>query len=120
MNPVTGLALGRITIGVLTFLAPRLSARIFQLDADATSPYVGRLFASREIVIGAATLASSGEARTRLLAAGVAIDGADGVAGVLAARNGEVGRVAGGMLIAPAVAAVAVGLLEVLRSRSAA
>lgn len=120
MNPVTGLALGRITIGVLTFLAPRLSARIFQLDADAMSPYIGRLFASREIAIGAATLVSTGPVRTRVVAAGAAIDAADGIAGALAARNGEVSRVAGGMLIAPAVGAVVVGLAEIVRSRSAA
>lgn len=121
MNPVTGLALGRIVVGVVMFLAPRLGARIFQLDGSSSaSPYLGRLFGSREIALGAATLVASGPARTRLVAAGVAIDAADGAAGALSARDGDVGKVVGGLLMAPAVGAVAVGLLELVRSRGAA
>ncbi|HWJ82529.1 MAG TPA: hypothetical protein VNS55_09855 [Nocardioides sp.] len=121
MNPVTGLAIGRIVIGIAMFLSPRLGARIFRVDASSSAaPYFGRLFGSREIALGAVTLASSGQARTRLVAAGVAIDAADGAAGALSARDGDVSKVVSGLLIAPAAAAVVVGVAEMLRSRGAA
>jgi hypothetical protein len=121
MDPVSGLALGRIAIGVAMFVAPRLSARLFGLDgAGSATPYVGRLFASREIALGAATLATSGPAQARVVTAGVAVDAADGVAAVLSARSGDVGRVRSALLLAPAVAAVVVGVGAVVRSRSQA
>jgi hypothetical protein len=121
MNPVAGLAIGRIVIGLAMFVAPRLGARLFRLDGSGSAtPYIGRLFASREIALGAATLAASGETRNRLVAAGVAVDAADGVAAVVSAKSGDVGKIVGGLLLAPAIGAVAVGLGEVLRSRSRA
>ena len=66
MEPITGLAYGRIAIGALSLLSPSLTARLFLLD-PTTNPqlsYMGRMFGSREIALGAITLASSGEART--------------------------------------------------------
>src|SRR3954468_23013742 len=114
MDPITGLACGRITVGALTFLSPSLAARLFLLD-PASNPqlsYMGRLFASREIVLGALTLASSGEARRRLVQLGVAVDGADSVTGLLSAGSGAVSKKAGLLLAVAGAAGVATGVLE--------
>ncbi|GAA3818849.1 hypothetical protein [Nocardioides panacisoli] len=121
MNPVAGLAIGRIVIGLAMFVAPRLAARLFQLDGSGSAtPYIARLFASREIALGAATLATSGETRNRLVTVGVAVDAADGVAAILSNKSGDVGKIVTALLLAPAAGAVAVGLGEVVRSRSQA
>ena len=83
MEPITGLAYGRIAIGALSLLSPSLTARLFLLDPK-TNPqlsYMGRMFGSREIALGAITLASSGEARRRLVQLGIAVDGADAYTG---------------------------------------
>ena len=120
MNQLAGLAIGRIVIGIAVFVAPRLSARLFGLDGSSSAtPYIGRLFASREIALGAATLLTEGPARDRVVAAGVAIDAADSVAGVLSARSGDVGKIGAGLLLAPALAAIGVGVGELVRSRVA-
>ena len=78
MDPITGLAYGRIAVGTLSLLSPKLAARLFLLD-PGTNPQVGyvtRLFGSREVALGAITLASSGAARERLVQVGIAVDGA--------------------------------------------
>ena len=65
MDPITGLAYGRIAVGTLSLLSPTLTARLFLLD-PTTNPqlsYMSRMFGSREIALGAITLASSGAAR---------------------------------------------------------
>jgi len=74
MDTITGLALGRVTIGALTFVSPPLAARLFLLDprSNPQLSYMSRLFAAREIALGALTLASSGAARRRLVQVGVA------------------------------------------------
>ena len=83
MDPITGLAYGRIAVGTLSLLSPKLAARLFLLDPQTNPqvPYVTRLFGSREIALGAITLASSGAARERLVQVGIAVDGADLVTG---------------------------------------
>ena len=112
MNPVTGLSLGRIAIGVVALASPPLAGRLFRLDTAANPqlPYLARMFGSREIALGAVTLLASGTTRRNLVAAGIAVDAADAVAGVLAARDGYVSKPTGGFLTAPAVAAVAAGI----------
>ena len=89
MDPITGLAYGRIAVGTLSLLSPTLAARLFLLDpaANPQLPYMTRLFGSREIALGAITLASSGAARERLVQVGIAVDGADVVTGVAAAAS---------------------------------
>lgn len=112
MNPVTGLSLGRIAIGALALASPPLAGRLFRLDTTGNPqlPYLTRMFGSREIVLGAATLLAGGTTRRNLVAAGVAVDAADAVAGLLAARDGYVSKPTGGFLTAPALAAVVVGV----------
>lgn len=112
MNPVTGLALGRIAIGATALAAPALATRLFRLDAASNPqlPYLLRMFGSREVALGAVTLLAPPAARRTVVAAGVAVDLADAAAGVTAARDGLVSRPTGAFLTAPALAAVAAGL----------
>jgi hypothetical protein len=118
MNPVTGLALGRIVIGSLSLVNPDLAAKLFLLDARANRqlPYMTRMFGSREIALGALTLVSSGAARRRLIQFGVAIDGADAFTGIAATSSGAVPKTTGLMMAAAAVGAVATGVMGLLES----
>jgi hypothetical protein len=113
MNPVTGLALGRIAIGVAALTSPSLATRLFRLDGpnNPQLPYMTRMFASREIAVGAVTLVSKGAARRRLVALGIAIDGADAFAGYDAMRSGAVNQSTGIGLVVPAVGAVIAGAI---------
>lgn len=114
MNPVTGLAWGRIALGTVSFVSPDLAARLLRLDAvgNPQLPYLSRMFGSREIGLGAITLMTRGPARRRLVQLGVAIDGADTIAALLAARGGYVGKVTSALLSLPALGAVAIGVAD--------
>ena len=119
MNPVNGLALGRIAIGGMALASPALAAKLFRLDL-ARNPhlaYMTRLFGSREIALGAITLVASGKARRRMIALGMAIDAADGFAGYDAMRSGSVPQTTGIFLTAPAVGAVAAGAVGLVAER---
>ncbi len=113
MDPVTGLAFGRIGVGVISLLSPGLATKLFLLDkrANPQLPYVTRLFGSREIALGGITLASSGAARERLVEVGIAVDSADVLTGVAAAASGAVPKKAGLMLALVAAGAVATGVM---------
>ncbi|MCW2856376.1 MAG: hypothetical protein JWR52_1991 [Marmoricola sp.] len=113
MNPVTGLALGRIAIGVGALTSPSLATTLFRLDGpnNPQLPYMTRMFASREIAVGAITLASRGSARRNLVALGIAIDGADAFAGFDAMRSGAVNQRTGFGLVAPAIGAMIAGAI---------
>ena len=112
MDPITGLAYGRISIGTLSLLFPSFTARLFLLDprSNPQLPYMGRLFGSREIALGAITLASSGDARRRLAQLGVAVDGADTATGIVSAASGSVPKRTGILLALAGAAAVASGI----------
>ncbi|GAB2977309.1 DUF4267 domain-containing protein [Nocardioides montaniterrae] len=119
MDPVTGLSLGRIVIGIGAFFAPELTARIFGLspETNAHLPYMSRMFGAREIAVGAITLTATGEARTRLAMVGVAIDAADATNGLLELKSKRVPVLAGGMLAVVASGAVASGVLALVKNR---
>jgi hypothetical protein len=112
MDPVTGLAIGRIAVGTVALLSPGLAAKMFLLDgaANRSLPYMTRMFGSREIALGGLTLTSSGEARRRLVQVGVAVDGADAFTGIAAAASGAVSKKAGIVLALVAAGAVANGV----------
>ena len=112
MDPVTGLSLGRIAIGAAALASPTFSSRMFRLDGRSNPQlaYMVRMFGSREVALGALTLMARGSARRSFVSAGIAVDLADAVAGVLAARDGSVSKATGAFLAAPAVAAVAAGV----------
>lgn len=112
MDPVTGLSLGRIGIGVVSIGSPALAARMFGLDVTTNPqlPMMTRLFGVREIALGAATLTAKGSARRNLVLAGVAVDAGDAACGVIGVGNQEVGKLSGGMLTAVALGAAATGV----------
>lgn len=70
-----------------------------------------RMFASREIALGAVTLVSKGGARRKMVAVGIAVDGADAYAGLEAMNDGSVDQKTGVGLVAPAVFAVVAGFV---------
>lgn len=113
MNPVTGLALGRVAIGAAALASPDLASKLFRLDGanNKQLPYMTRMFASREIALGAITLVSSGAARRKLVALGIAVDGADAFAGYDAMRTGAVDNSVGIGLTIPAVGAIIAGAI---------
>lgn len=113
MNPVTGLSLGRIAIGIGALAAPDLATKVFRLDGPANPqlPYMTRMFASREIALGLVTLGSKGAARRQLVALGIGVDAADAYAGFDALQTGKVDQKVATGLIAPAVFAVVAGFV---------
>lgn len=121
MNPVTGLSLGRIVIGILSFASPALAGKLFRLDTAGNPQlsYMSRMFGSREIAIGALTLATRGTTQHNLVAAGIAIDAADAVSGLIAGKQGVVTRPTAAFLTAPALGAVVAGAAVLLASRKA-
>ncbi|MFC5729891.1 MULTISPECIES: hypothetical protein [Nocardioides] len=119
MDPVTGISLGRIAIGVGALAAPTPTARLFGL-APAENPqlgYFGRMFGAREIALGAITLLSKGALRRNLTIVGMAVDGADAATGALELRGGRVPKVAGAMLIGGALGAVGSGVAGLFLNR---
>lgn len=119
MNPVTGLALGRIAIGATALASPDLAGKLFRLDVAANPqlPYMSRMFGSREIALGAVTLLAKGAARRKLVALGIAVDGADAFAGYDAMRSGAVNQSVGIGLTVPAVGAVLAGAIGLVTGR---
>ena len=121
MKPVSSMSLVRIAIGAASVARPDLAAKAFRLDS-ASNPqmsYMTRMFGSREVALGLMTLVSKGRSRKALTALGIAVDGSDAFAGFDAGRTGAVSQSTSGFLTAPAILAVAGGLLGLLeRDRS--
>ncbi len=115
---MTGLSLGRIAVGIVSFARPDVAAGMLGLDVanNPQTPYAARLFGSREIAIGTLTLMATGTTRRNLVLAGIGVDVADAVTGVLGIRDKSVSTRSGAMLTAPAVGAVLSGIAG-LRSR---
>jgi hypothetical protein len=115
MNPgsdtVKLMALGRLALGAVALLFPALATRLFMLDVKSNPqlPYMTRLFAIREIAVGAVTLTAPDDARTPMVGLGIAVDGSDAIAGFAAARSGAVSKPAGILLTGAALVAVAGG-----------
>ena len=119
MNSALGLAGARVLVGGVAVAAPELGVKMFRLDPTANPQlaYMARLFGSREVVLGAATLLARGKTRRNLILAGIGVDAADSAAAVLAGESGSVDRTTQVLLAVPAVAAVLAGLSG-LRPRS--
>lgn len=122
VDPVTGLSLGRIAIGVGALAAPSTTARVLGLDPAANPQlgYMGRMFGAREIALGAVTLVARGPLRRNLTAVGIAVDGADLANGVIELGQRNVPKLASGMLIGAAAGAVGSGLAALVRGRGRA
>ncbi|WP_182376365.1 hypothetical protein [Nocardioides sp. WS12] len=119
MDPVTGLSLGRIAIGVGALVAPAPTAKAFGLD-PANNPqlgYFGRMFGAREIALGAVTLVSKGALRRNLTLVGIAVDGSDAASGAVELTSRTVSKLSGAMLIGAAVGAVGAGAAGLVLNR---
>jgi hypothetical protein len=108
------LGVGRIVAGAGPWLAPELAWRQFGVSgstaADPEAQALGRLFGSRDVVLGAALLmAKTPEAKRQILRAGLVVDALDLGAAILArphmSAKGFV-SMAGGAAAAIAIAVV--------------
>lgn len=111
MSSLKALASIRAAIGAVTWLAPRLAARLFGINADANPqlPYVARLFAIRDLALAAGLQSSSGDALRLWVRIGMACDAADAAAGLLAGRRGELSTISTVLVTAPALAGISLG-----------
>jgi hypothetical protein len=118
LNAIIGI---RAAIGASAWLAPNLSGRLFGLDPTANPqlPYVGRLFAIRDLALAAGLAQSSGESRRLWLQLGMACDAADALAGLLAGRGGQLSKLSTALVTAPAVMGIGLGVAA-LRADGAA
>ncbi len=112
MNPALGLAAARVVIGGVALASPDLGTKLFRLDpaSNPQLPYMTRLFGSREIALGAATLLARGKTRRNLILAGIGVDAADAAAAWLAGESRAVDRQTTYALAVPAAAAVLAGV----------
>ncbi|MDE0804356.1 MAG: hypothetical protein OSA99_13670 [Acidimicrobiales bacterium] len=81
----------RAAIGVGTLLAPRVTAKVFGIDADANpaAPYLARLFGARELYLASPFLMPApGLDEQELAARAVPVDSADAVAALAAGIKG--------------------------------
>lgn len=119
MNSIIGLSLGRIVAGLLFFLRPDLAGRILGQDV-AENPELAlgaRLFGSRDVALGAATLLAKGTARRNLVVAGIAVDAADAGAAAIGLRDKSLKPVTAALLAGAALLAVGQGIAA-LRHRA--
>lgn len=109
-DPLVPLSLLRTTLGVGGFLTPRLGLRVLGISRwTPETPYFVRVFASRDAALGVLTLLAAPADRAMLLKVGLAVDGSDALASLLALRAGSIGRGTGVVLTAASLAAVATG-----------
>jgi hypothetical protein len=103
----------RTGVGVGAWFTPRLAGRLFGLDPQGNpqSPYLSRLFGVRDLALAWGTLSTSGEAQRRWLAAGLACDLADSVAGIAAGKGGYLPKVSSGLVTGTAISAAVLGAL---------
>jgi hypothetical protein len=111
------LAGGRLVVGGGALVVPRLTGRAFGIDPDANpaAAYVGRLFGARAVLMALLVSAADGEERERQLRVGVAVDLADALAALLAARRKELRPAAAIVAFAAAMTEAAIGMRLVAR-----
>ncbi|MEV4252613.1 hypothetical protein AB0J52_05535 [Spirillospora sp. NPDC049652] len=82
-------ARGRVALGLAAFAAPGLTVKAMGLgkEADPGRDYVTRMFAAREIALGAGYLLSRGSARKTWARLGLLVDGLDTVNGLRGRRG---------------------------------
>jgi hypothetical protein len=112
MSQITALNAIRAAVGTGGWLAPRLTARLFGIEAadNPQLPYVARLFAIRDLALAAGVQSSSADARRLWLRIGIACDFADAVAGIAAGRKGELSTVSTVLVTGTALVGTALGV----------
>lgn len=108
MNALVGL---RMAVGVASWTTPRVAGRLFGLDAAANpqAPYLARLFGVRDVALAWGAMSTDGDAERRWLAAGLACDLADAIAGLAGGRGGYLPKLTGVAVTGTALAAAALG-----------
>lgn len=101
------MALVRSLLGAAAYIDPDRTARAMGLDPDRNTQmrYLGRVFGARDMALGAALLASTGEGRRKLLWACVGIEVLDTASALIALRTGTIGKAAAIRLVGAVVAA---------------
>ena len=111
MDQATSLSIARIVVGTAAWVAPKPALKAGLLDAAAPqSPYLLRLFGARDVALGTITLLAPPATRPALLKVGMAVDGGDAAAALLALKSGQLKPVAGVVLAGAGVAAVLAGV----------
>lgn len=94
MDPITArrtLAQLRLAVGIGAIVAPRVTLRLFGVDAGANpaAPYLARLFGARELFMAAPFLMPApGLDESELASRAVPVDAADTVGALLAGLRG--------------------------------
>ncbi|MCW2942381.1 MAG: hypothetical protein JWN00_5366 [Actinomycetia bacterium] len=83
---MTRMAYGRVALGAAAFLAPALTVKLMGLGTG--NELVTRIFASREIALGAGYLLSKDAGRQTWARLGVVVDSLDTVAGIKSRKAG--------------------------------
>lgn len=105
----------RMLVGVLSWTAPALTARLFGLDPNSGQPIVTQLFGAREFALGYLTATTPGDRREAVVRTGIAIDAVDAIAAARQVRAGAFGHHA---IITVALGAVAFAGLGAASLRS--
>lgn len=103
----------RLALGGIAWLAPRQTARLFGIDPDENpaAPFLGRLFAIRDVAMGAALLEGDEAETDRWIDYGIAVDAADAVAAVAGGIRGYLPKRAAVMVVLAATSGVALGVV---------
>ncbi|WP_026341006.1 hypothetical protein [Actinomadura atramentaria] len=118
-DAVAAVARGRLALGAAAFAAPGLTVKLMGLGrsadgaADPGRDYVTRMFAAREIALGAGYLLSRGPSRRLWVRLGLAVDAFDTVAALKSRGRLPLWVTAGGAAIS--AGATAVGAAKVAR-----
>ncbi|MEV4003328.1 hypothetical protein [Actinomadura sp. NPDC049753] len=105
----TSLARGRVALGLAALAAPRLTVKLMGLggSADPGRDYVARMFAAREIALGAGYLLSGDDSGRRLWARiGLAVDSIDVASGLKTRRGMPLWVTAGAVAVAGGAASI--------------
>jgi hypothetical protein len=108
INALAGL---RVFVGLTAWLTPRPAGMLFGLNpkANPQAPYLARLFGVRDVALAYGALSSEGEHQRQWLAAGLACDVADSVAGIAGGRRGYLPKFSSVLVTATALTASALG-----------
>jgi hypothetical protein len=108
---IGGLAALRMVVGASSWATPRVAGKLFGMDpaANPQAPYLGRLFGVRDFALAWGVLNSEGDSQRQWLAAGLACDVADALAGIAGGRGGYLPRVTTALVTGTAIAAAALG-----------
>jgi hypothetical protein len=102
------LAVARVALGTASLLVPGLAAKSMGLGGghDGGRDYVTRMFAAREIALGAGYLLTRGATRSTLVRLGLAVDTLDTVSGMKSRGAVSLWVTAGGTAVSAGAAAI--------------